>query len=394
MKCLYVLSLWFAPFVSFSCPIIFNEVNSISITTKAAPLKNMDNHPEKTTIKVSGQVLNAETKRPIAGANVTVRDTNNKTFTDKNGKFELSAIKGDVLIVAFLGMQTQSVIVKDNASFLIKMRFEVENLNEIVVAGHIPSKEKVFIEANKNDITTHEEATYANPFVWPEFPGGMEGCRKFIMKNLKYPDVVKRAGIEGRVIVQFIVKGDGTVSCVEILSGVCPELDAEALRVINMMPKWRPGTDRGMPIDMKFTFPIDFRLLTLSPDEWDKADDVYTYDDLYEVYEKQQIFVEPHEMPEFPGSMKECMRFITKNIVYPVCALENKIEGRVIVRFVIRKDGTITYPHIGRGVCPCLDAEALRVVNMMPKWKPARNGDGPLDMKFSIPVMFRLPKEK
>ena len=397
MKYLYVLSLCFVSVVVFSNPVTPNAANGISSATtfiSKTQRSKIIADCQQEYIKVSGKVLNAETKRPIAGANVTVRDTNNRTFTDKNGKFELSAKKGDVLIVAVLGMQTQSIIVKDDASFLIMMRFKVEGLNEIIVAGHIPSKEKVFIGANKADIVTHEEEAFANPLVWPEFPGGMEGCRKFIMKNLKYPNIAKRAGIKGRVVVQFVVQRDGIVSCVEILSGVCPELDAEALRVINMMPKWKPGMDRGNPVDMKFTFPIEFRLRTLSPDEWDKADDVYTYDDLYEAYEKHQVFVEPYEMPEFPGSMKECMKFITKNIVYPVCALQNKIEGRVIVNFVVRKDGTISYPHIVRGISPCLDAEALRVVNMMPKWKPAMSGNGPFDMSLSIPVMFRLPKEE
>ena len=95
-------------------------------------------------------------------------------------------------------------------------------------------------------------------------------------------------------------------------------------------------------------------------------------------------------MPEFQGGMQECMKFLGKNIKYPPQAMENEIQGRVIVTFVIMKDGSITNAEVVRGVDPLLDKEALRVVNLMPKWKPGKQRGKAVNVKYTIPVTFRL----
>ena len=96
------------------------------------------------------------------------------------------------------------------------------------------------------------------------------------------------------------------------------------------------------------------------------------------------------EMPEFTGGMRECMNFLSKNIKYPTTAQENGIQGRVIVQFVVNTDGSITEPKVVRGVDPELDAEALRVISIMPKWKPGKQKGEAVRVKYTIPVMFRL----
>ena len=104
----------------------------------------------------------------------------------------------------------------------------------------------------------------------------------------------------------------------------------------------------------------------------------------------EELFQVVEEMPEFPGGMLECMKFMGKNIKYPPQAKENGIQGRVIVTFVIMKDGSITNAEVVRGVDPLLDKEALRVVNLMPKWKPGKQRGKAVNVKYTIPVMFRL----
>ena len=104
----------------------------------------------------------------------------------------------------------------------------------------------------------------------------------------------------------------------------------------------------------------------------------------------EELFQVVEEMPEFPGGMLECMKFLGKNIKYPPQAKENGIQGRVIVTFVIMKDGSITNANVVRGVDPLLDKEALRVVNLMPKWKPGKQRGKAVNVKYTIPVMFRL----
>ena len=95
-------------------------------------------------------------------------------------------------------------------------------------------------------------------------------------------------------------------------------------------------------------------------------------------------------MPEFPGGAQELMKFISANIEYPEIAQGDMGQGRVIVRFIVDKEGNIIQPKVVRSVDPYLDKEALRIVGLMPKWKPGELDDGTkVAVRFTIPVMFR-----
>ncbi len=94
----------------------------------------------------------------------------------------------------------------------------------------------------------------------PQFPGGDAALLQFLAKSIKYPVIAQENGIQGRVICAFVVNRDGTIVDAEVLRGVDPSLDKEALRVINTMPKWSPGKQRGKPVRVKYTVPITFRL--------------------------------------------------------------------------------------------------------------------------------------
>ena len=106
--------------------------------------------------------------------------------------------------------------------------------------------------------------------------------------------------------------------------------------------------------------------------------------------EEQQIFQVVEEMPEFPGGMAECLKFISKNIKYPTIAQENGIQGRVNIQFVVNQDGSIVDPVVMRTVDPYLDKEALRVIKMMPKWKPGKQRGKAVRVKYTVPVTFKL----
>jgi TonB family protein len=101
-------------------------------------------------------------------------------------------------------------------------------------------------------------------FVVEEMPnfqdGGQDAFRRYIGENIRYPEDAKAEGIDGRVFVQFIVKADGTVSEAKIVRGVHKTLDEEALRVVRASPEWKPGKQDGKPVDVAFTFPVNFTL--------------------------------------------------------------------------------------------------------------------------------------
>ena len=106
--------------------------------------------------------------------------------------------------------------------------------------------------------------------------------------------------------------------------------------------------------------------------------------------EEQTIFEVVENMPDFPGGQAAFMQYLAKNIKYPTIAQENGTQGRVIVQFVVNKDGSIVDAKVVRSVDPYLDKEALRVINTMPKWKPGMQRGKPVRVKFTVPVMFRL----
>lgn len=106
--------------------------------------------------------------------------------------------------------------------------------------------------------------------------------------------------------------------------------------------------------------------------------------------EPEKVFDMVEQMPTFPGGQSELMSYLGKNIKYPTIAQENGTQGRVIIQFVVERDGSISDVHVARGVDPYLDKEAVRVVKSMPKWIPGKQNGKAVRVKFTVPVMFRL----
>lgn len=223
----------------------------------------------------------------------------------------------------------------------------------------------------------------------PEFPDrGMSGLMKYLSANIRYPEAAHKAGTQGRVTVQFVVSKDGSIGDVKVIRGVDPTLDAEAIRVISGMPKWKPGTQKGEPVNVRYTVPVMFRL---TPEPVEKIDEMivvgYRNPDAPvtgEVYETVD------KMPEFPGGMTGLMQHLSKNIRYPAEAHTNNIQGRVVVSVIINTEGKATNAQIVQGVAPSLDAEALRVATTMPDWTPGTKDGKPVNVKYTFPVVFRL----
>ena len=106
--------------------------------------------------------------------------------------------------------------------------------------------------------------------------------------------------------------------------------------------------------------------------------------------EGERVFDVVEKMPEFPGGTSAMLLFLNKGIHYPVAAMKSNTQGRVIVSFVVGKDGTISQSKVVKSVSPELDAEALRVVNSMPAWQPGMQNNKPVNVKYTIPISFKL----
>ena len=219
----------------------------------------------------------------------------------------------------------------------------------------------------------------------PMFPGGMGEMMKFLQQNVKYPKEAQDQGVQGRVIVQFVVNKDGSISNDTVVRSVDPMLDAEAIRVVRSMPNWTPGKQRGEAVRVRFTLPVTFRL-----DGGEESKPAEVKQVVKASTQGEEIFNVVEEQPMFPGGMEELMKFLQRNVRYPKEAQEQGKQGRVIVQFVVNKDGSITDAKIVKSVDPQLDAEALRVVNAMPNWTPGKQKGKEVRAYFTLPVTFRL----
>ena len=150
-------------------------------------------------------------------------------------------------------------------------------VHETVVEDDV-QLDDVDILSSEDDASTAQVQTYTPPAVveeeeeesaqqiftvveeMPEFPGGQGALLQYLSKSIKYPVIAQENGIQGRVSCSFVVEKDGSVTDVQVLRGVDPSLDKEAIRVITAMPKWKPGKQRGKPVRVKYTVPVTFRL--------------------------------------------------------------------------------------------------------------------------------------
>ena len=125
-------------------------------------------------------------------------------------------------------------------------------------------KRHPYSQLNDTLLPSEEEAVYPPIYnvidQMPEFPGGIDKLLQFINDNMKYPSKAQMEGIQGRVIVQFIVDEDGYIMEPNIVRNVEPSLDNEALRLIKMLPQWKPGTLKGKAVKVKYTVPVAFKL--------------------------------------------------------------------------------------------------------------------------------------
>ncbi|WP_175631058.1 M56 family metallopeptidase [Bacteroides acidifaciens] len=240
----------------------------------------------------------------------------------------------------------------------------------------------------------------------PDFPGGMKALMEYLSQNIKYPAEAHAKGIQGRVIVSFIVKKDGSISDIKVVRSVDPYLDKEAERVIAAMPAWKPGKQRGQAVNVRFTVPVAFRLTGPEPA---KAEEI-KQSDLEEVVvvgyglkedstpdavgiktgDTEPTFKVVETIPKFPGGTAGLMKYLARNIKYPTIAQKNKEQGRVIIKMVVGKDGSLSDIKVLRSVSPSLDAEAIRVVGNMPKWEPGQQRGQAVAVEYTLPIVFRL----
>jgi TonB family protein len=185
------------------------------------------------------------------------------------------------------------------------------------------------------------------------------------------------------VFISFVVEPNGTLSNIQVqgwdgqtktkTTKLLPSVKREVTNIIRTMHKWTPAKKNGKAIRYRYEFHFIIHHMDfphIDEEQAEKLDPNY----IYEVTE---------ELPEFPGGIEAFVKWFSEQVK------PHEEIGRVVVQFIVEKDGSISNPKIRKSVTPKLDAEAIRLVKAMPKWKPGKEKGKPVRVKYSIPMTFK-----
>ena len=302
----------------------------MEVATEAIPVETPISQQDKDKlVTYKGKVVDKDGK-PVEGAELLIDGSHklpqDQSFvTDKNGNFSFMAFEN-----AHIG-----VIWNKNDKYMLKgIRYDQKERTNLKIVMDDQWQNPPSNDPNNPVFEVVE--------IMPEFPdGGMSGLMQFLSKNIQYPINAQKNHTQGRVTVQFVVNKDGSISEPKIIRGVDPDLDGEAIRVISLMPKWKPGMQKGQPVRVKYTVPVMFRLSDNGQKEEykpiPKIDEtvVVGYASKQAPAEEDPVFEVVENMPEFAGGMGGLMQYLSKNIKYPVEAQKAGIQGRVIMQVII-----------------------------------------------------------
>ncbi|CAN5471552.1 hypothetical protein BH09BAC6_BH09BAC6_33400 [soil metagenome] len=267
---------------------------------------------------------------------------------------------------------------KNNNLFILLFLFfstgVIAQKRDIPKVGEVEIKENADSAAN----SLLSQTPFTSVEQEPEFPGGSQSFSRYLSAILRYPASAAKAHIQGKVFIEMVIERDGSITNLKVVRSVSPDLDAEAVRVISQSPRWKPGIQNGHPVRVRYTIPINFSLG--DPPQRASADTL----------SPSQIFTSVEHAPEFPGGREAMATYLKKNVIYPEADKEDNIRGQVIVTFCVERDGSRTDIRILRSLSRRMDAETLRVLNLMPLWKPGIQNGRPVRVQYSIGVPFSI----
>ncbi len=189
-----------------------------------------------------------------------------------------------------------------------------------------------------------------------------------LASEMKYPEIARKAQLEGRVIVKFTVDKNGDAHDAEIIQGIGGGCDEEAIRVITEHAKFKPGVHQGSVVPVKMALPITFKLRSQGDEP------------------VEEVLKIVDQMPELIGGINT----LASEMKYPEIARKAQLEGRVIVKFIVDKNGNVRDASITKGIGGGCDEEAIRVITEHAKFKPGIHQGNIVPVEIQMPVIFKL----
>lgn len=270
----------------------------------------------------------------------------------------------------------------------------------------------IFSEPTSKDIYKKEQSSPSKPKYEKSASESknmddISALRKHIQRNIKYPSSARQNKITGYVLVNFKIK-DKKISNVQVAKSLQNDVDNEVLRTLNLF------NDAVQAEDDNYSLVIAFQLIGIEANLGtlpstgknrflgsivvsaiagsEKTETSGPTLQLSEVVVRN--FTDIEVLPEFHGGMSAWSDYMRNTLKYPEEAKKNQVQGRVILRFIVMKDGSIAEIKVLRGIGSGADEEAIRVVKASPKWKPGLHKGEPVNVAYTMPIFFTLPPSK
>lgn len=222
-----------------------------------------------------------------------------------------------------------------------------------------------------------------------------EKINAHIRKHFTYPERAYERSIQGRVLVQFVIGKDGSVSDLNVRGPYKgEELEKEAKRIVSKLPKFKPGKHNGKTVKVKYGVPISFKI----PGR--KRSNIKVIKKFDEKKDKAYVFEDVDQVPQFSKCIdnvsqdcfnQEFTKHIQKHYVYPQDALQAKVQGKVSVYFVIDTNGDVANIRArGPQGGASLEAATIKLIQSLPKFKPAKKGGKEVNVKYNFPINYSL----
>lgn len=243
-----VLPLATALLAMTNVPETADEPDPVPATTKATAV-----------VHIKGIVYDQRSRYPnsvpISGAVIVIKNGHQGATTDANGRFTIDVPINTTLVASFVGFEASEIDIPKTGNMIVVFKLKPSSVNgaTMPLVDHSSSPTTMPASGRANEVFTVVESN-------PTFPRGMNAMTVFITKNLRYPARAKRANIQGKVLLNFLVGADGSISQIKIIKGIQFGCDDEAIRLVKEMPKWIPGIQNGQPVAVRYNLQVDFAL--------------------------------------------------------------------------------------------------------------------------------------
>ncbi|RSK42754.1 TonB family protein [Hymenobacter perfusus] len=227
----------------------------------------------------------------------------------------------------------------------------------------------------------------------PEYAEGEYALRQYLQNQLRRPAAVKAGTERGVVTVSFVVQPDGRLTDAFVARGLSAASNAEALRLVQAMPRWRPARyqDKAVPVQYPISIPFEppmQKAVTVrgAPDLSGLESDRRVVEEVGE----NKVYTYVEQMPVFPGGQSGLINYIQASLRYPAEAAQKQVEGKVFVKFTVEPSGKAINPEIIKGLGAGCDEEVLRVIRVLPPFEPGKQNGRTVSVSYTVPVTFSL----